>query len=158
MTANITSLTGTDYAYFAGIVDGEGTISISRITTRRNGHVYFSYAPHLSISNTDFDMIKSLESRFGGGIVRVAPPSNKRWKRDNRLYFRREEMLAILPRIIPYLTSKKRKAELLLEYMTTRTENVRRDENGHFVGIPLTKRQKKIIAEIRKKNRRGPPI
>ena len=91
-------------------------------------------------------------------MVRVAPPSNKLWKRGNYLYFRREEMLTLLPKVIPYLTSKKRKAELLLEYMTTRTENVRRDKSGRFVGIPLTDRQRKIISEIRKRNRRGPPI
>lgn len=151
-------LTETDYAYLAGIVDGEGTITFSRITTRRNGHIYFNYSPHLSISNTDLEMIMSLRRRFGGGVVRVTPPRNKLWKRGNYLYFRREEMLALLPKVIPYLTSKKRKAELMLEYMRTRTESVRQGKNGRFVGIPLTERQRKIIAEIRKKNRRGPPI
>jgi hypothetical protein len=152
------SLAETDYAYLAGIVDGEGTITFSRVTTRRNGHVYFNYSPHVSISNTDLGMLRFLKRRFGGGIVRVSPPKNKLWKRDNRLYFRRAEMLTILPRIIPYLTTKKRKAKLMLEYMTTRKETVRQDERGRFVGIPLAVRQKKIVAEIRKRNRRGPPI
>jgi hypothetical protein len=158
MMAGTRILTETDYAYLAGIIDGEGTITFSRITTRRNGHVYHNYSPHLSISNTDLGMIKSLKRRFGGGLVRVAPPSNKLWKRGSILYFRREEMLTLLPKVIPYLTSKKRKAELLLEYMTTRTESVNRDMSGRFVGIPLTNRQRKIISEIRKRNRRGPRI
>jgi hypothetical protein len=158
MMAGTQILTETDYAYLAGVIDGEGTITFSRIPTRRNGRVYCNYSPHLSISNTDLGMMKSLKRRFGGGLVRVAPPSNKLWKRGNILYFRREEMLTLLPKVTPYLTGKKRKAELLLEYMTTRTESVRQDKNGRYVGIPLTDRQRKIISEIRKRNRRGPPI
>lgn len=66
--------------------------------------------------------------------------------------------MALLPRTIPYLTNKRYKAKLLLEYMTTRTKGVQSGAGGRFVSVPLTGRQKEIIAEIRKNNRRGPPI
>ena len=64
----------------------------------------------------------------------------------------------LLQRLNPYLTSKRRKAEMLFEYMNTRTKGVSTGEDGRFVGIPLTDRQKQIIAEIRKNNKRGPSI
>ncbi len=158
MTVPVKGMAETDYAYLAGIIDGEGTVTIHRQTERRKGRTYFSYAPQLTISNTDRIMLESLQNRFGGNVLKVHPPPNKRWKQGYLLSFRREEILALLPRVIPYLTSKRRKAELLLEYMTTRTKSVESGEGGRFVGVPLTERQKKIIAEIRKKNRRGPPI
>jgi len=60
--------------------------------------------------------------------------------------------------VIPYLTAKRQKAELLLECMSSRTKHVTTGVDGRFVGIPLTDRQKQIIAEIRKNNRRGQPI
>ncbi len=158
MTVGTRRLAETDYAYLAGIIDGEGTVSISRQTTRRKGHTYIGYGPHLTVSNTDLMMLRSLKDRFGGHIVKANAPYNNLWKQGYILYFRREEMLALLPRVIPYLTSKRHKAVLLLEYMRTRTKGVERGRDGRFDSVPLTERQKKIIAEIRKKNRRGPPI
>jgi hypothetical protein len=152
------SLAETDYAYLAGIIDGEGTITIHRQITRLKGRVYISYGPQLTISNTDLMMLRSPKNRFGGHIVKAKAPYNEHWKQGYLLSFRREEMLTLLPRVIPYLTTKRRKAVLLLEYMTTRTKGVESGGGGRFVSVPLTTRQKKIIAEIRKKNRRGPPI
>ncbi|HLQ06273.1 MAG TPA: hypothetical protein VK126_00795, partial [Nitrososphaerales archaeon] len=97
-------------------------------------------------------MIRSLQRRFGGHIVKTKPRPNKLWKQGYLLFFRRDEMLALLPRVIPYMTTKRRKAKLMLEYMTSRTRHVESGAGGRFVGVPLTERQKKIIAEIRKKN------
>jgi hypothetical protein len=159
MTAQAKGLAETDYAYLAGIIDGEGAITICRQTIRRKGRTSFAYGPELYISNTDLVMIKSLQRRFGGHIVKTKPRPDKLWKQGYLLFFRRDEMLTLLPRVIPYLTTKRRKAMLLLEYMTSRTKHVKKSgADGRFVGVPLTERQKKIIAEIRKKNRRGPPI
>lgn len=80
------------------------------------------------------------------------------FKRGYILFFRREEILALLPNVFPHLIIKRRKAELLLEYMRTRTRGTAIGAAGRFVGIPLIERQKRIIAEIRKENKRGPPI
>ncbi len=158
MTVLVPSLAETDYAFLAGIIDGEGTISIHRNAARKKGRVYVSCQPQLTISNTDLPMLESLQVRVGGHIVKVRAPAKKHWKQGYLLCFRRGEIVVLLPRVIPYLIAKRRKAELLLEYMKTRTKGVSTGEDGRFVGIPLTDRQKQIIAEIRKNNRRGPPI
>ena len=158
MTVQVKSLTETDYAYLAGIIDGEGTVTIRRLTERKRERIYVSYGPAITVSNTDLIMLKSLRNRFGGNIVRANPPRNKRWSQGYLLCFRREEMLVLLPKTIPYMTRKRRKAELLLEYMTTRTKSVATGAGGRFVSVPLTERQREIIAKIRKKNKRGPPI
>ncbi|HVC27197.1 MAG TPA: hypothetical protein VND40_03460 [Nitrososphaerales archaeon] len=63
-----------------------------------------------------------------------------------------------MPKIIQYMTTKRLEAELMLEYMSTMTGGVTAGADGRFVGIPLTERQKQIVAEIRKNDKRGPPI
>jgi hypothetical protein len=72
-------------------------------------------------------------------------------------FFRRKEMLMLLPKVIPYLTAKRQKAEFSLEYASSRTGRVTTGVGGRFVGIPLTDRQKQRIAEIRQNNKRGQP-
>ena len=158
MTALIGKVSEVDYAYLAGIIDGEGTVSITRSKYRKNGRVLVAYQPALTVSNTNLILLRSLQGRFGGHIVKANTPADKNWKQGYILFFRRKEMLALLPKVIPYLTAKRQKAELLLEYMNTRTRHVTKGVDGRFIGIPLTDRQKKIIAEIRKNNKRGPPI
>jgi len=147
--------TETDYAYLAGILDGEGTITISRQTDRRKGRVYHCYSPHITISNTVRLMLDSIKNRFGGKIVEVNRRVEGHQKPGYILYFRKGEMLALLPKVIPYLTIKKRKAELLLEYMLSRPKKTPRGADGRFVRVRLTIRQRRIIAEIRRNNRRG---
>jgi len=158
MTVLVGSLVETDYAYLAGIIDGEGTVTIHRNAAKKKGRIYVWYQPQLTISNTDTSMLRSLQVRFGGHIVKANAPANKHWRQAYLLFFRRNEILTLLPKVIPYLTAKRQKAELMLEYMNTRTRGVNTGADGRFVGIPLTDRQKQIIAEIRKNNRRGPPI
>ena len=157
VTARVNSLIEIDYAYLAGIIDGEGTISITKGVTHRRGRDYVAFAPTVTVSNTNLLLHKSLQTRFGGNLV-SASRSSKHRKQAYILFFRRAEMLALLPKIIPYLTAKRTKAELLLEYMTSRKRHVIAGSDGKFIGIPLTDRQKEIIAEIRRYNRRGPPI
>jgi len=103
-------------------------------------------------------MLESIQNRFGGKIVEVKRRVDGHQKPGYILYFRKEEMLALLPRVIPYLTIKKIKAELQLEYMFSKAKKKPRDVGGRFVKVPLTTRQRSIIAEIRKNNRRGTPI
>jgi hypothetical protein len=158
MTAPIGNVSEIDHAYLAGIIDGEGTVSITRSKTRKNGRDLVAYQPELTVSNTNLILLGSLHGRFGGHLVKANIPAHKNWRQGYILFFRRKEMLMLLPKVIPHLTAKRQKAELLFEYMSTRTKHVTAGMDGRFVGIPLTDRQKQIIAEIRQNNKRGPPI
>ena len=77
MTVLVASLGETDFAYLAGIVDGEGTVSIHRNVTRRKGRIFVGYQPQLTISNTDLRMLEPLQGRFGGHIVKANTPAKK---------------------------------------------------------------------------------
>ncbi len=52
-----------DAAYLAGLVDADGTITVTRTHSNENRH------PALSISNTDIDLLKSVSEKVGAGKI-----------------------------------------------------------------------------------------
>jgi hypothetical protein len=108
-------------AYAAGILDGEGSISLTRV--RKNRYP----SPQVSVSTTDPELLDWFRARFGGSIVRK--PSYKpthsqsyEWKVTDR------EALRVLERMRPYMVieRKKRRCDLLLaEYLACTPRNGR---------------------------------
>lgn len=72
---SVKKLTPTQAAYFAGIVDGEGTISIIKSTKSVGG-----LSPKLSVKNTDKKLIGWLMNNIGGKFS-SHQPQNPKWKR-----------------------------------------------------------------------------
>lgn len=99
-------MTETDWAYLAGLIDGEGSISICHTVIVR-------------IPNTDMDIIGWLVESFPDAKVAKANSNtsyghklclNVRWNGRNSI--------EVLTKVLPYLRSKKRKlAELALEFL-----------------------------------------
>lgn len=100
--------------YLAGIIDGEGCITIT--VGRRESGVH-NYNAALIVTSTDECLIKWLIKHFGGTYYRqgTAPKNCKhafRWR-----FFKREEVERILLAILPYLVIKRKQAKLLLEFV-----------------------------------------
>ena len=104
--------------YFAGIVDGEGSIGISKsirkLEYNKRGYVY---NPFFLIANTHLPMLEYLQKHFKGKIVYL----------DERtlcyhLTFNGEIMKDLLPELIPYLLIKRRQAEIVLEFLKKKEE------------------------------------
>ena len=70
---NGTNVEDIDIAYTAGIVDGEGTITIC-VWKKDNGKT-FPYAI-VQIFNTNYDLIDWLYSTFGGGSLHTVDRGN----------------------------------------------------------------------------------
>lgn len=107
-----------DWAWLAGIIEGEGCFSLSR--TRRTGRGFIHYSPMLFVSNTDKQMTDECLRIAGRGFSQVYERSsyNKNWKQSYRVgWSSKRHLLYILPRILPYLRTdqKKNQAILLLE-------------------------------------------
>ena len=93
----------TDFAYFAGIVDGEGCIRVNN-------------APRLHITNTDKNLIDWIKVNYGGYVwsengsyVDNAKPRYI-WELSSR------KLYSLLLLIHPYLKIKRRQAELVIKY------------------------------------------
>lgn len=114
-------LTSMDAAYLAGLIDGEGTVTLSRVhRNRQRGLV-------VTISNTEFAILKHVLEVIGvGGIT------NKRRSRDNHTpsftyHIADRQALDLLEQIAPFMKSHKAaRAKLVLrEYLRLTPRNGR---------------------------------
>jgi hypothetical protein len=120
----------TQYAWAAGFMDGEGTITVKRY--KRNGKIV--YQPYVSASQADhpghFEAIQKLQDMFGGSIAyyKAVPPRARiiAWCCVSR------NAIEVIRMIRPYMRVKYRNADLLLKYYQDsgkRPKNYRLSEN-----------------------------
>lgn len=104
-------------AYAAGILDGDGSFGIGKLSTKANP-LYF---PVIQFTNWRRELVDFLQSNFGGTIVTTKGIVKKdgsighpiyRWRLRSR-----ENVKPVLERIIPFLKIKQGRANLLLEFI-----------------------------------------
>jgi hypothetical protein len=108
-------------AYMAGLMDGEGSFSISKITKPNGKNIH--YAPNIRLYNTNPKIINWTIQNFGGapswssnnGGNIVGLKSQK--KMCQWFLTGRPRMEKFILSILPYLRAKREQAELLLEYL-----------------------------------------
>lgn len=126
-----------EWAYLAGILDGEGTITLS---VRQNRKV-FSATNRILIFNTNRDMIDWIQERFGGILrIHLREGHNNRDGRHEsfggKTVYRLDwanipDILHILRGVIPYLTAKKVAAEMV-EYLLTLPKEMEQERMETF--------------------------
>ncbi|GAE28236.1 hypothetical protein JCM9140_4448 [Halalkalibacter wakoensis JCM 9140] len=105
-------LSNTEAAYLAGIIDGEGTITLTKM------HKGEHRRPIISIASTDKDLLFYIQHLVGGYIT-----SKKNYKpsihKDSFVLTikNKQDLFNILKEIAPYLiiSHKKKRASLILE-------------------------------------------
>lgn len=118
----------TKWSYLAGLIDGEGCISIAhrikegqKLTkihkTRANTHPYRMFSLRISITNTYLPLMKWLIANFGGVYYQKRQPSEKHkasfeWRPKGRA-----NMEKMLLGILPYMVIKTEQAKVALEYV-----------------------------------------
>ena len=112
----------TEAAYFAGFVDGEGTIGVYRALRKENRSGY-RYQPTLSVANTNYPALETLQRMCGNGrISQTNKLHNEHHKMGFRLQFSSDQIRLILPQLVPYLVIKKSQAEYVLEFLAFRVK------------------------------------
>jgi len=104
-------MTKPELAYFAGIIDGEGSIAISKSGGRYDARLY--------VVNTRPELIKWIKDRFGG-LSYVRPDKNGKWRT------RYQWAMALNPRngilleqLVPFLVIKGGHAKNALLFIKT---------------------------------------
>lgn len=116
----------TKHAWLAGIIDGEGTITITR--QRRydyKSHPY-SYRPEIHVTNTSNSMlleVSEIIKKVTGKKVWIYQTDN----REKRPVYRarlqdRNSCLILAKTLLPHLISKKSQALLLIDFLTGNKE------------------------------------
>jgi hypothetical protein len=93
-----------DLAYTAGIVDGEGSIVLTRV--RANTFVVM-----VIVSNTNIPLLEWLQQNFGGKVYQYESKSTSSWRLVSR-----EEQDNFLALIEPYLRIKGPNVEIVKKY------------------------------------------
>lgn len=115
----------TDYAWGAGIIDGEGYVSFQYDSKKK-------IRPIIEVYNTDYRILAELKRLFNGYIVesiRNNRPNNKTcwiWR------IRGKKAIICLRQICKYLISKKQEAEILIEFEPLIGKTDKRNEKEHL--------------------------
>ena len=107
-----------DLGYVAGIIDGEGCISIAKIRkSNRTGG--FEYNLRISVEHTNEWLIKWLQFNFEGSVHFRKRGSDK-WKGTWAWQIAASKAAEFLLLILPYLKIKQSHAELALQFQKSK--------------------------------------
>jgi hypothetical protein len=129
-------------AYVAGIIDGEGTVTL----TRR--HKNETPSPNVSIANTNIEMLKWIREKIGCGIIVKRSKRKTNHSTSYVLTLSDYNALTLLADIKNFLIIKKPHAELILKHYKKSTPR-----NGKYTK-KQTEMKKWLVDEIRKLNQR----
>jgi len=115
----IHSLRKTDAAYIAGLIDGEGTVTLSRKHKNENRQLC------VSISSTELELVDFVSSVTGVGKITNKQASKSHHTHSYAYAVYNRQALGLLEQTMPYLKSYKRKraALILKEYLAVTPRN-----------------------------------
>lgn len=114
--APTTQPTELDCAYAAGIVDGEGNISIRKKALRK-GRRMRDIHTEIIITMTDRPVLAWLQERWGGGILKQnRSEKHAHWQDIYRWNLYSARAATFLKSILPYMIAKRPQAELGIEF------------------------------------------
>lgn len=128
----VNTLSVADKAYIAGIIDGEGTVTLT--TKQKGGTEHLS----VTVSNTELPLLKYLLKVIGAGRI-----TNKRaYKAHHSLSYTygvfNRQALDLLEQVYPYLrTYKSKRAKLVIEQYVAVTVR-----NGRYTSAQSKKRKR----------------
>ena len=131
-------LEGSDVPYFAGILDGEGSIVVGR-------KKYFCPVI-IQVGNTNFELIYWINERIPAYVTYYMQPSGNRKPQAKWVLHEMATAQALLRLLLPYLIVKRKIAQLTLDFLDSRIQHPRRRYNGFEL---------RLVAEIQPLNRRG---
>ena len=154
-------MTRTERAYLAGLIDGEGCISM--FWNNANDGLNGSTMARLHIAMCDEGILAWVRRRVGSGTSFTRPyvKKNPAWRPLWTIAWTGRSAVAVLRQVLPYLRLKKRQARILIAWVTL--SNRTRKFHGRAGGSPYPKwvlaKRDAWLLEMRSLNQRGvPPI
>lgn len=109
MYKEVNGMDQTDAAYIAGLIDGEGTVTLSRRHRNENRQLV------VSISNTDRPLLEYVLNTAGAGKITGKKTSQSHHTPSYTYAISNRQALALLKQTIPYLkTYKAKRSEIIL--------------------------------------------
>ena len=110
-------LSKTEVAYLAGLIDGEGTITMAK-DRNNSGDRKLRFRVRLTITNTSVELVSWLVDRLEGfpQWSKVKAKNAKKHARSCRVSWSEKPASTIVQQILPFLIVKRQQAELFLRY------------------------------------------
>ena len=135
-------LTEVEKAYLAGIVDGEGTVTLTRHHKNRTP------SPQVSVSNNDLELLEYIRDITNCGQIRAKkkskPHHHQSWHWQVNSV---SDILRILEQLYPFLRVKKLQAGLILKHYKEVTPR-----NGRY-SLELLERKRRLVETVQGLNR-----
>ena len=142
-------MTETEYAYIAGIIDGEG--SISAVINKRTSNASPSVRVLIDVWNTHEPLIALLHESFGGHVG--VQDRKAEWKPVHFWRLSTGAVRKTLPHLIPHLRVKRDQAVLALA-LANRLETPH-GERPKRISPEEMETRKRLVSEIQSFNKRG---
>jgi hypothetical protein len=139
----------TDLAWCAGIIDGEGTITFKANNTERN----LSIIPTIMFTMTHRETVEHFKSivRTGTVFSQGFPQSPNHKEKFVWLSANTTTAIFVIKLIEPYLITKKKQAQLVLEYAAKCLTN-----KGEKITLEVKALRLVLLEEMKELNRKGP--
>ena len=142
------SLTEMDFAYIAGIIDGEGSIRIFKQPQAK------TYSLTIGVANTSIELLEWLKSKLGGSFA-MGRDGDDNHKPVYYWTLSSVPSEALLYRISKYLVIKRDRAQTALMFRLT-FEDFRGGYGGTRVSEENLKLREQCFQDLKKLNLRGP--
>ncbi len=128
-------------AYLAGIIDGEGTVTLAR--NRKNE----TPSPSVTVANNNLELLEWIKGLVGGTII--SKKKHKAHHSDSYAWaMRSDKAIQLLKDVRQYLIVKKPQADLIINKYKSVTHRA-----GKYTPEMLEKKTR-LVAEIRMLNKR----
>lgn len=142
-------MTKVELAYVAGIVDGEGCITVTQGSMCNDGHKRHDL--FVCVWNNNKELINWLQSQMGGSSYGRNQGGNRK---DNYCWrLTSKKALRFLLLLYPYLRVKKPQAKIGIEFQKQRKIYGR----NHLKTNEAWEREEKLFLQIKQLNQRGRP-
>ncbi len=113
----------TEWAYVAGMVDGDGCIAIAK--DRRGNPIHWYYRVSVRITQVEYGMslLLWLRETFAGHICVGNKVGGKYTRATYNWFVRGRDVKGFLVGILPYLRLKKSQAQLALDFLEFKAKN-----------------------------------
>jgi hypothetical protein len=138
---------GTELAYLAGIIDGEGSFVL-------HNHGNHKFGCSLNVGNTDPRLLHWIQARFGGS-VRHEGRASMRWKPVYRWKANATDLDTIITAVLPFLVIKRDRAELMLAYRRTLNPPISGQRTADVTPDSVKSERRDLHAQLAILNRRG---
>lgn len=128
------------WAWLAGIVEGEGCLNLA-ISKRKTGKWW--YKAQFVISNNSLEILENVQQVVENGQIYKAKIRGNRIQSYQFFINSRSRMLEVLHFLMPFLITKKRQAQLIIEFQNLTQHYKGKSSRAHEIYLEMRKLNQK---------------